>query len=143
MLPILQKLSYLCEIFFFCCPSVGNNSADFCYGQKGMRPKIMEVILMNEKKKPGVMFYFDQCAIFRQMPMEDVYALVMATLDFAENGVMPEFKNPALTYAWSFIQLSVERDSARYDRVVEQRRKAAERRWAKKQQDEMNADACI
>ena len=53
---------------------------------------------MNEAKKPGVMFYFDQCAIFRQMPMEDVYALVMATLDFAENGVVPEFKNPALTY---------------------------------------------
>ena len=51
---------------------------------------------MNEAKKPGVMFYFDQCAIFRQMPMEDVYALVMATLDFAENGVVPEFKNPAL-----------------------------------------------
>ena len=98
---------------------------------------------MNEAKKPGVMFYFDQCAIFRQMPMEDVYALVMATLDFAENGVVPEFKNPALTYVWSFIQLSVERDSVRYDRVVEQRRKAAERRWAKKQQDETNADACI
>ena len=74
---------------------------------------------MNEVKKPGVMFYFDQCAIFRQMPMEDVYALVMATLDFAENGVVPEFKNPALTYVWSFIQLSVERDSVRYDRVVE------------------------
>ena len=91
---------------------------------------------MNEVKKPGVMFYFDQCAIFRQMPMEDVYALVMATLDFAENGVVPEFKNPALTYVWSFIQLSVER-------VVEQRRKAAERRWARKQQDKTNADACI
>ena len=98
---------------------------------------------MNEVKKPGVMFYFDQCAIFRQMPMEDVYALVMATLDFAENGVVPESKNPALTYVWSFIQLSVERDSVRYDRVVEQRRKAAERRWARKQQDKTNADACI
>ena len=98
---------------------------------------------MNEVKKPGVMVYFDQCAIFRQMPMEDVYALVMATLEFAENGEVPEFKNPALTYAWSFIQLSVERDSVRYDRVVEQRRKAAERRWARKQQDKTNADACI
>ena len=54
---------------------------------------------MNEVKKPGVMFYFDQCAIFRQMPMEDAYALVMAMLDFAEHGVVPEFKNPALTYA--------------------------------------------
>ena len=98
---------------------------------------------MSENKRPGVMFYFGQCAVLRQMPMEDAYALMMATLDFAEHGVVPEFKNPALTYAWSFIQLSVERDSARYDRVVEQRRKAAERRWAKKQQDETNADACI
>ena len=106
---------------------------------------------MSEAKKPGVMFYFDQCAIFKQMPMEDVYALVMAILDFAENGVVPEFKSPALTYAWSFIQLNVERDSARYDRVVEQRRKAAERRWAKKQgkqddpaltPEETDADAC-
>ena len=108
-----------------------------------MRPEIMEVIFMSENKRPGVMFYFGQCAVLRQMPMEDAYALVMATLDFAEHGVVPEFKNPALTYAWSFIQLSVERDSVRYDRVVEQRRKAAERRWAKKQQDETNADACI
>ena len=98
---------------------------------------------MNEVKKPGVMFYFDQCAIFRQMPMEDAYALMMATLDFPEHGVVPGFQNPALTYAWSFIQLSVERDSVRYDRVVEQRRKAAERRWARKQQDKTNADACI
>lgn len=106
---------------------------------------------MSKAKKPGVMFYFDQCAILRQMPMEDAYALVMATLDFAQHGVVPEFENPALTYAWGFIQLSVERDSARYDRVVEQRRKAAEKRWAKKQEteddsaltpEETDADAC-
>lgn len=107
--------------------------------------------MMNKSKKPGVMLYFDQCAVLRQMPMEDAYALVMAILDFAQHGVAPEFKNPALTYAWGFIQLSIERDSARYDRTVEQRRKAARQRWSQSkardglspEMEEVDADASI
>ena len=86
---------------------------------------------MSEKKRPGVMLYFEQYDILRQMPMEDSYALLMAIFEFARNGVVPQFKNPALVYAWGFLQQSIERDSLRYDRVVEQKRKASQKRWAK------------
>jgi len=37
--PFSKSCLTFAKYFFFCCLSVGNNSADFCYGQKGMRPK--------------------------------------------------------------------------------------------------------
>ena len=102
---------------------------------------------MREPKKPGVMLYFDLYAVLQQMPMEDAYAVLMAAFAIAQNGVVPEFRNPALTYAWHFIQQSIERDSARYEQVVEQKRKAAQKRWSKKQgeayeEEDPDASAC-
>ncbi len=95
---------------------------------------------MQEKKRPGVMLYFEQYDVLRRMPMEDAYEILMAMFEFARNGVLPQFKNPALVYAWGFLQQSIERDSRRYDRVVEQKRKAAQKRWTKKQADTESDD---
>ena len=90
---------------------------------------------MREPKRPGVMLYFDLYDVLRQMPMEDAYAVLMAIFEFAQHGVAPKFRNPALTYAWRFIQQSIERDAARYEQVVAQKRKAAQKSWSKKQED--------
>ena len=103
---------------------------------------------MKEKKQPGVMLYFDLWDIIRQMPMEDAYETVMAIVEYARNGVVPTFGNPALTYAWGFIQQYIQRDSQRYHRVVEQKRRAAQKRWSKSQEaspchEDEDAYACI
>ena len=102
---------------------------------------------MQEPKRPGVMLYFDLCDIIRKMPMEDAYETVMAIADYAQNGVAPTFRNPALTYAWGFIQQYIERDGQRYDWVVEKNRKAAQKRWSKKREtsprnEDEDASAC-
>lgn len=97
---------------------------------------------MKEKTKPGVMLYFDTCAVIEQMPMEDAYELLMAIFAYARDGEAPAFRNPALNYAWGFIQPSLRRDDERYYRTVEQRRRAAEKRWAKhRAADDDAADA--
>ena len=50
---------------------------------------------MKELKKPGVMLYFDTLSILRQMPPEDVYEVLMAIYDYAEQGTEPVFQNMA------------------------------------------------
>lgn len=91
---------------------------------------------MKEPKKPGVMLYFDTLSILRQMPPEDAYEVLMAIYDYAEQGTEPVFQNKALEYMWGFVRQSIQRDTMRYQRVAEQRRRAAEKRWGKQQTEE-------
>lgn len=91
---------------------------------------------MKEPKKPGVMLYFDTLSILRQMRPEDAYEVLMAIYDYAEQGTEPVFQNKALEYMWGFVRQSIQRDTMRYQRVVDQRRRAAEKRWAKQQTEE-------
>ena len=98
---------------------------------------------MAGKQRPGVMLYFELYPILRQMPPEEVYEIVMAIFAYARDGVTPVFHSTALNYAWGFIQQSIQRDNERYKRVVEQRRRAAEKRWDKASSDAGDAFACI
>ena len=100
---------------------------------------------MAEKQRPGVMLYFELYPILRQMTPEEVYEIVMAIFAYARDGVAPTFRNTALAYVWGFIQQSLQRDKERYLRVVEQRRRAAEKRWDKARglSGAEDADACI
>lgn len=86
---------------------------------------------MKGSKKPGVMLYFELYPMLKQMTVEDAHALIMAIFEYAQNGVLPRFSSQALDYVWEFVRLNIDRDSERYLRVVEQRRKAAEKRWQK------------
>ena len=98
---------------------------------------------MAGKQRPGVMLYFELYPILRQMPPEEVYEIVMAIFAYARDGVTPVFHSTALNYAWGFIQQSIQRDNERYQRVVEQRRRAAEKRWDRTRSDAGDAFACI
>ncbi len=98
---------------------------------------------MAGKQRPGVMLYFELYPILQQMPPEEVYEIVMAIFAYARDGVVPVFHSTALNYAWGFIQQDIQRDNERYQRVVEQRRRAAEKRWDKASSDAGDAFACI
>ena len=86
---------------------------------------------MRNEKKPGVMLYFELYPLLKQMTAEDAYILIMAIFEYAQNGNLPRFSHQALDYVWEFVRLNIDRDNERYLRVVEQRRKAAEKRWRK------------
>ena len=87
---------------------------------------------MKNEKKPGVMLYFELEPLLREMHPEDGYALILAILAYARCGTPPQFSSAALNYAWAFVRAGIDRDDARYSHVVEQRRKAAEKRWSKR-----------
>lgn len=91
-----------------------------------------EEYTMSQKERPGVMLYFTAVDLLRQMPMEDAYTMFMAIFDYARHGQVPDFDNPALTYVWEYVRNDIDRDNLRYQRVVERRRRAAEKLWEKR-----------
>lgn len=91
--------------------------------------------------RPGVMFYFDVRPCLKRLTGEDKGRLFEAILDFGEFGVIPNFDG-ALGVAWDFIQPRIERDSKRYESIVEKRTQAAKARWAKPVPD-ANECTCI
>ena len=91
--------------------------------------------------RPGVMFYFDVRPCLKRLTDEDKGRLFEAILDFGEFGVIPDFDG-ALGVAWDFIQPRIERDSKRYESIVEKRTQAAKARWAKEGQPVSDANEC-
>ena len=91
--------------------------------------------------RPGVMFYFDVRPCLKRLTDEDKGRLFEAILDFGEFGVIPDFDG-ALGVAWDFIQPRIERDSKRYESIVEKRTQAARARWAKEGQPVSDANEC-
>lgn len=95
---------------------------------------------MRNEKKPGVMLYFELYPMLKQMTVEDAHALIMAIFEYAQNGVLPRFSSQALVYVWEFVRLNIDRDNQRYLKVVEQKRKAAEKRWSKQAPTQESAE---
>lgn len=83
---------------------------------------------MAEKKRPGVMFYFETRPCLRRLSLEEKGLLLEAALDYAQYGQIPELDGMA-GMAWDFIQPRVDRDGERYEQVRQARSKAARKRW--------------
>lgn len=83
---------------------------------------------MSEKKRPGVMFYFETRPCLRRLSLEEKGLLLEAALDYAQYGHLPELDGMA-GMAWDFIQPRVDRDGERYERVRQARSMAARKRW--------------
>ena len=81
--------------------------------------------------KPGVMLYFDVRPCLKRLSAEEKGLLFDAILEYGENGTNPDFDG-MIGIAWDFIQLSIDRDSDRYDHQVSQKRYATYVREAKR-----------
>ena len=81
--------------------------------------------------KPGVMFYFEVRPCLKRLSLEEKGRLFDAILEYGECGTQPCFDG-MLGMAWDFIQLSIDRDSERYDHQVSQKRYATYVREAKR-----------
>ena len=88
-----------------------------------------------DKDKPGVMLYFELMPMFDELGNAAVAQLIRAIMDYARDGVLPEFEDPALRAVWPLMQRRVEYDDEVYRRKSEARRKAALKRWGKDRED--------
>lgn len=97
---------------------------------------------MAEKERPGVMVYFDLRPCLKRLSLEDKGFLLEAILDYAQYGAPPELDGMA-GVAWDFIRPRIDRDAERYEEIVENKRKAARKRWDKQEEvSQPDADVC-
>jgi len=82
--------------------------------------------------KPGVMIYFETAKAVKGLDYETKGSLFDAIMEYAEDGVCPEFDG-VLSAVWPFIAHNIDRDSARYEELVEQKRRAGKASAAKRQ----------
>ena len=70
-------------------------------------------------KRPGVMIYFSLRPALRYLDDQQLGQLLRAILDYAECGETPDFLDPLLAMAWSFVASGIDRDWEAYqDRVA-------------------------
>ncbi len=96
---------------------------------------------MAEKGRPGVMLWFDLRPSLKRLSLEEKGLLFECILDYAEYGEVPELDGMT-GIAWDFIQPRIDRDAERYEEVVENKRKAARKRWDKQEEAQTDADGC-
>lgn len=100
---------------------------------------------MSEKKRPGVMFYFEMRPCLKRLSIQEKGILLEMMLDYAETGEDPQPEG-VLGVAWDFIKPRIDRDGERYEQIRQARRQAAQKRWegqekAPQQEDAEDANA--
>lgn len=74
--------------------------------------------------RPGIMLYFDILEPIRVLPDADKGRLLVAMLEYGQNGTLPEFDG-MLALAWGFVKPKLDKDEASYEDSIIQRRYAA------------------
>lgn len=74
------------------------------------------------KERPGVMLYFELEAPLKLLDDSQKGRLLSAILEYAHYGVIPEFGDPLLGMAWSFVKSDLDRDGERYRDTVHKKR---------------------
>lgn len=92
-------------------------------------------------KKPGVMVYFELLPLLEQLGDASSGCLFRAILSYGQSGTVPTFDDPTLRAVWVLIQRSIDVDDEAYRRKVEQKRRAANKRWGRTEDDADDADA--
>lgn len=82
------------------------------------------------KERPGVLIYFSLRPAIKRLTLEEKGTLFEAILDYAQNGVYPDFDG-VLGICWDFVQPQIDADGASYRDKCEKAKKAIETRWAK------------
>ena len=64
--------------------------------------------------RPGIIIYFDMLPSLRRLTKEQKADLFEALLEYAQFGVIPEFKDIEVSVAWDFLQPRIDRDAQAY-----------------------------
>lgn len=81
--------------------------------------------------RPGIMLYFDILEPIRVLPDSDKGRLLVAMLEYGQDGIVPEFDG-MLALAWGFVKPKIDRDKESYDRQIQQKQYASFAREVKK-----------
>ena len=73
--------------------------------------------------RPGVMLFFDDWEPLLSLSDKDLASMLRAAINFSKYGEVPEFSGP-LSIIWGIIAAKLERDQARYDKAILQKRHA-------------------
>lgn len=73
-------------------------------------------------ERPGVMLYFDIEPGLKMLDDPQRGQLLTAIMEYAHFGAIPEFSDPLLSMAWSFVKTSIDRDGERYEKAVVKKR---------------------
>ena len=69
-------------------------------------------------ERPGVMLYFDIEPGLKMLDDPQRGQLLAAIMEYAHFGAVPDFADPLLSMAWSFVKTSIDRDGERYEKAV-------------------------
>ena len=69
-------------------------------------------------ERPGVMLYFDIEPGLKMLDDPQRGQLLTAIMEYAHFGTVPDFADPLLSMAWSFVKTSIDRDGERYEKAV-------------------------
>lgn len=69
-------------------------------------------------ERPGVMLYFDIEPGLKMLDDPQRGQLLTAIMEYAHFSVVPDFSDPLLSMAWSFVKTSIDRDGERYEKAV-------------------------
>lgn len=69
-------------------------------------------------ERPGVMLYFDIEPGLKMLDDPQRGQLLTAIMEYAHFGAVPDFTDPLLSMAWSFVKTSIDRDGERYEKAV-------------------------
>lgn len=75
--------------------------------------------------RPGVMIYFSLRPVLKYLNDEQLGQLLRAILDYGEYGAVPDFTEPLLAMAWSFVVTGIDRDWEAYREKMDKRKYAA------------------
>lgn len=74
--------------------------------------------------RPGIMLYFDILEPIRVLPDEDKGRLLIAILEYGQDGTLPKFDG-MLAMAWGFVRPKIDRDGESYENAKVQRKYAS------------------
>lgn len=77
--------------------------------------------MKRRKDKPGVLIYFDIRGPIEELSYEQRGELFTAILDYAAEGIIPEFEDSIMRMAWAMVRPSVDRDDDNYRSIVTKR----------------------
>ena len=73
-------------------------------------------------QRPGIMIYFDIAPAIKRLSAEECGLLFWAILDYAEQGVVPDFESDTLGIVWELLRPRLDQDAARYETTVLKKR---------------------
>ncbi len=95
---------------------------------------------MTQIKRSGILMYFDMKPVLERLSDHEVKELLLAILDYGENGVVPEFHSATLPCFWPLLASRMDADRERYQQRVESNRRAARARWAAHMTEDMETE---